>query len=232
MPTLNEIATALSREYAGYDTDAGYITQIEEWLNEAYTEVAEELRWEWTIGTPESVTIVAGTSEYSLATTVWEETIGRLLSTDAPIHFKTREELVRSGADLEQTGTPYIFMPLGFDYNANKFKIRLFPVPSANDTGEFLNFTRPGTVGSAVQIPAPLGAIGAIKLLTRYFMSLDDGQSADADRWFGRYAQRMNSMRRREHTKPGELRMVADSDVKEGRRRMPRLPSGYPNLDE
>lgn len=232
MPTLNVVAKALAREYVGVDTDTSYVTQIEAWLNEAYAEVAEELRWEWTIGTPEVVSVVAATSEYSLAISVGEETVGRLLSSDAPIYFKTREELVLRGTDLEATGTPYIFMPIGYDAATDKFKIRLFPVPSANDTAHFLNFTRPAELATGAAIPVPNGAIGAIKMLARSFMSNDDGFGTDSDRWYGRYLRRMNSLRRKEHTNPGELRQIADSDVKEGRRRMPRLPSGYPTLDD
>lgn len=172
--TRIELAQQLIRDWGERVADANVVTQVSEWIMDAYREICAECDWGF-LGTTESISTVASTATYAVAVAAAEVTSGRIPSTEADIDYMSREMMVARHLDLELTGAyPKVFYNAGYDEDTGQNLVGLWPIPTGVLTVEFTENKRAIDLSDSSTIPLPPEFITLIKYFVRAEQARDD----------------------------------------------------------
>lgn len=227
--TPNEIAREVAAEITGREDDDDYNRLIEIWANDAHADIQFECRWFFNINAVVPVNLIANqATDYALASSVGEYTAMRLPALDQEVEYKTEEELVELGIDLEQKGSaPIYFYGTGYDKAKDKYKIRVVPIPTSNMTAELLNRSRVQIVPSNTAFPLPDEFRGVLKYKTRAIAFTEDGRTEIGSFFLNLHEAELEKRRKRYQTMPIEKRRRPIQDIPIPGRAL-RLPANYP----
>lgn len=191
----------------GEDTsNATLVTLFEKFVQRVFEDLGRATRWFFMVQ-EEDVNTVASTEEYSISTDAAFITSARIDPTDDPVEYITRDELIRRGVDMDETGRPKFFYHSGFDSATLKSKISFWPIPDDVYKVELHEIQQPKTLASGDVVPVPheFDSVlyeGVLAMAYRHENMLDlydrtwTGYQVEKERLRRRYAHQPNHYRR------------------------------------
>jgi hypothetical protein len=211
----------------GEDTsNSSLVTQFEAWTQRVYEEVSRYAIWKFSRQS-EDLTTVASQAEYSIDINAMAITAARIDPDDDPIDFKSKEEMIKKGFDMEETGEPRFWYHAGFDQTTGKNKIGLWPIPSSIMTIELVQFGQPIALATGDNIPLPQEFMSVVhsgvKALNLGNEKDYEGQKIE----FANYRDQLERLRLRYAHPKGQRKTFEPTDVPgHGRAPLVRFPPG------
>jgi hypothetical protein len=188
-----ELATEMGEPYS--DLDVSRI--FEQWVSEAIEELYHAEQWEFSTGTTSFVS-VAGTATYTMGTTVGSVRIITDRAAGLVLEGRTRESLMRAGADLTLSGTPEAWCLESADPTTGALIVRLWKVPTSVLNYDVLYTKLPATLSTASVIPLPPDTLRAVRHAVRAMYYENEGERPDAvQRARASYEEALEALRRR-----------------------------------
>lgn len=223
--TVNAFALLIAAQHGVDTANTNFITEIERRINKGIKKILE-VDWPWRY-TSESINTVAGTANYSLATTAQEIVAVRIPALDVHLSQTTAEDLAESDYDMEQSGQPRWWYNLGYDVSNQKVTVGLFPVPDATYAITFYEWLRAIDIASATNIPFPEDMRGALHEIVDVYMLEGDKDYVGAAKVELRFNHTMKLLKRK-YFDTSMPKKGAYVDVPTGSRRFPGFPANYP----
>jgi hypothetical protein len=226
--TIRELARELASEMGEVYSDPEIADQFDRFVAQASRDVLMADNWQFMHGSS-ALSSVAGTAEYDMSTGVpYAGDVGSVYNETLRVRLvgKSKEQLLRDGANLADSGTPAAWVLEGADFATGQLVLRLWPVPDAvhTYTVHFRAFPPSGQFTADDDIRLPFPALDAVRHKVRvyYFENSDEGSNEAAiGRWEARYAQAIEALRRKYVWSPGIDRQISFGDL-------PRRGSSFP----
>jgi hypothetical protein len=186
--TLDGLAQEMATEFGEQYGDLDIADQFKKWTQQAYEEVVANARWLFR-NNRVAVTLVAGTSVYTLAATVSQIRAAYLSNAGQTLQqtvaYCTVERLRARGEALGETGTPLAWFYSGWDSATHAMKVQVWPVPDASAVATWPTMyldvvERPLTLVASDTIPLPVEYLNVIRDCVRYHVKMNDGDVEQA----------------------------------------------------
>jgi hypothetical protein len=210
--TKNQMAQDVMTELGEDTGTATLVTLFEGFVQRVYDDVGSEARWSFQFA-EEDITTVASTETYGVAIDVHDISSMRIDPTDEQVEFKSRDDLVRAGVNMDEEGRPRFWYDAGFDATTSKQQISFWPIPDAVYTVEVHTQGAPAQLATGDTLPVPnefLSLIfeGVLALGYRHEKDWDS-----YDRTYANYALRKEKLRRRYAHRVNAFRKLQVTDV-------------------
>lgn len=232
MATVNSLALQLIQEFEESTDDSTFVARVENWVNQAYDEVAIATNWN-TFRTRSTFSTAIGTSVYQLPAGGREIIQLRYTDTGEPIPHWTIQEAARRGVKLEDSGRARAWLEDGNLVSGSNvlYQFRLAPVPDAVVSIEREYFYHPSEVASGSVLPVQDQHIVVVLDRVRARMLELDQKYDAADRAQRRFESNLANLVKRETRKIAAFTVLKQSDLVNVRR-VPRAifdPSHFNN---
>lgn len=154
MATKKNVAISVMETVGEATDDVDLRLQFEKWVQQVYDEIGSEIGWDF-LRKDETITTVASTEEYSTQIDTYHITAVRIDPDDDPIRYRSVEDLIRYGYDLNQAGRPEYWYPSGYDEATKKNLIRFWPIPDSAFNIQVFEEGGPKLLGSEDEVPLP-----------------------------------------------------------------------------
>ena len=228
--TLNQLAVELVEE-AGHSSlsDPDFVTRVENWIKEALSEIADKANWRY-FQALDTITTGAGTAIYTLAFGAADIKAMRIQDSDDPIEYRSYEELVRAGTDLEMQGQPEIWFYSAPTIGSNVINtIQLWPVPDSSQVLEVLYHIDPTNLISGSTLPVMNYMLVLLRHRVRVNFRHDEKDYDGADRQLQYFLKELNDKLARERAKSVDTPVLETCDIPRGIRTARFDPSHYRN---
>lgn len=210
--TKNQMAQDVMTELGEDTSDSSLVSLFEGFVQRVYDDIGSEARWSFQVA-EEDITTVASTETYKIGVDVHDISSMRIDPTDEQVEYKSRDELVYKGVDMDETGRPRFWYDAGFDSATSKQQISLWPIPDAIYTIEVHTQGAPKSLATGDTIPVPNEFLSLIfeGVLALGYRHEKDWESYD--RTWQNFAVRKEKLRRRYNNRVNNYLQFQQTDV-------------------
>jgi hypothetical protein len=212
MATKNAVALEVMRELGEATSNTTLVTQYEIWVQEAYDEIISEMVWPFARQT-ESIATVAATATVKMATNAFMPRTIRISPTDEPVDYKSREELIHAGVNMDETGRPRFWYHDSYDITNAKFVLGLWPIPDAIYSLQTTESTQGTALVTGDTVPLPREFLRILKLGIKAVAKGNEQDYAGADRDSVTFHAALTKMLIRYKNRPNEYLRLGVTDV-------------------
>lgn len=206
IPTVNSLALSLMKEFGEDTSNSDLVSQIESYIQDVFDEIGirSEWKYQWLINT---ITTVNGQRTYNLNTTLDQQIAAQISTTNLPLIYKKRQQLMEMGIDLDLLGTPSYWYDESYDSVNEIFVIGLYPKPNLIVSIDFLGQLVPVELASGSKLPFPRKFLFVLKDGVRYRINLDDKKVEVASAFKASFRENIEILKAKETTNAVKQRM-------------------------
>lgn len=218
--TVNQLALELIRAHGENSSDPNYVLTVEQWIRDAFDELALETNWRaLQIVTTLATLAPPGANVYKLPFNARDIKYIRDPATETNLVYLTRERMAGLNFDIENISTPQFwgYYDLAVDTVPNPdeyvYEIFFHPVPDRIITYDIGYVINPSGLLTSSIIPLLSDTLAALRPQVRAYMCMDDGDTNGASWWRGVFLQQVQKLRFREHTKHSDVPTMQIRDI-------------------
>ena len=169
----------------------------------------------------ESIATVNGTKKYGLQTSAYEAVIIRDKDNNKRLEKTDLETLIYMNYDMELTGRPSWWYPVGYNSSTAKYEIEFYKIPDAIYNLQVVEEYRNSVLTSGGSVPLPNDFLKAVNDYLRSKHFYEEGDLQQADRYETAYITFLNLKKTKANT--GMDIVMGYGDVPEKNRLNPAL---------
>lgn len=228
IPTVNEIALSIMKEFGEDTSNSDLLVQVEEWIKNVYDEIGIQTKWKY-LWLAEAINTIIGERSYALVGAFSDHFAAQYNgSGNAPLIYKNRSEMMNLSSPLTmQTGKPKYWYINSYDSVTERFIIRLYPIPDAIYQISFYGILMPQELVSTTKLPMPKEFIFVLKDGVRYRYKMDDKDFSGADRFDTKFKANINLLKQRNDMPVALKQRMYIQDISSGNDPLVRFPPDH-----
>lgn len=196
IPTVNQLALSLMKEFGEDTSNSNLVSQVEAWIQDCYDEIGLGAEWKYLFEI-ETLATVASQRTYQLSGVLEQEIACQNVADNMALVKKTRQQLMELHLDINLLGKPVSWYVESFDSTNEKFTVGLYPVPDIIYNLRWLGLLQPIELTSTTKLFFPREFIFLLKDGVRIKFKEDDKDYTGASRISTRYNANLQKLKNR-----------------------------------